>query len=45
LNDILSYQLPQKVKMLLSDFCLPTGLGKAHSYKLLKRWLFFSKID
>lgn len=45
LNDILSYQLPQKVKMQLADFCLPTGLGKAYSYKLLKRWLFFSKID
>jgi len=40
LSDILSYQLPQKVKMQLADFCLPTGLGKAYSYKLLKRWLF-----
>ena len=45
LNDILSYQLPQKVKMQLADFCLPTGLGKAYSYKLLKRWLYYSKID
>ena len=45
LNDILSYQLPQKVKMQLADFCLPTGLGKAYSFKLLKRWLFFRKID
>ena len=45
LNDIISYQLPQKVKMQLADFCLPTGLGKAFSYKLLKRWLFSSKID
>ena len=45
LNDILSYQLPQNIKMQLADFCLPTGLGKAYSYKLLKRWLFFSTID
>ena len=39
LDAILSQQLPQKEKMKLADFCLPTGLGKAYSYKLLKRWL------
>ena len=44
LNEILSYQLPQRVKMQLADFCLPTGLGKAFSYKLLKRWLFLERL-
>ena len=37
LSDILSYQLPQKVKMQLADFCLPTGLGKAYTYRALQR--------
>ena len=36
---ILNNQLPQQTKMLLADFSLPTGLGKAYTYKLLKRWL------
>ena len=39
LEAILNGQIPQKEKMNLADFCLPTGLGKAYSYKLLKRWL------
>ena len=39
LEAILEGQIPQKEKMNLADFCLPTGLGKAYSYKLLKRWL------
>ena len=38
-NAILNNQLPQQTKMLLADFNLPTGLGKAYTYKLLKRWL------
>ena len=38
-NAILKNQLPQQTKMLLADFSLPTGLGKAYTYKLLKRWL------
>ena len=36
---ILNNQLPQQTKMQLADFSLPTGLGKAYTYKLLKRWL------
>ena len=39
LDAILNNQLPQHTKMQLADFCLPTGLGKAYTYKLLKRWL------
>ncbi|MEK9532984.1 MAG: dephospho-CoA kinase [Alphaproteobacteria bacterium] len=39
LDAILNNQLPQQTKMQLADFCLPTGLGKAYTYKLLKRWL------
>lgn len=39
LDAILKNQLPQQTKMQLADFCLPTGLGKAYTYKLLKRWL------
>ncbi|MDC0971341.1 dephospho-CoA kinase, partial [Alphaproteobacteria bacterium] len=39
LDTILNNQLPQHTKMQLADFCLPTGLGKAYTYKLLKRWL------
>ena len=39
LDAILNNQLPQHTKMRLADFCLPTGLGKAYTYKLLKRWL------
>ena len=39
LDAILCQQLPQREKMKLADFCLPTGLGKAYSFKLLKRWL------
>ncbi|MBL6768713.1 MAG: dephospho-CoA kinase [Alphaproteobacteria bacterium] len=39
LDAILNNQLPQHKKMQLADFCLPTGLGKAYTYKLLKRWL------
>ena len=39
LDAILNNQLPQHIKMQLADFCLPTGLGKAYTYKLLKRWL------
>ncbi|MBT5798655.1 MAG: dephospho-CoA kinase [Alphaproteobacteria bacterium] len=39
LNAILHHQLPQYEKMRLADFCLPSGLGKAYSFKLLKRWL------
>ncbi len=39
LDAIVSNQLPQQIKMQLSDFCLPTGLGKAYTYKLLKSWL------
>jgi len=38
-NAILKQQIPQREKMILADFCLPTGLGKAYSYRLLKRWL------
>jgi dephospho-CoA kinase len=39
LDAILNNQLPQHTKMQLADFCLPTGLGKAYTYKLLKHWL------
>ena len=39
LDAILNNQLPQHTKMQVADFCLPTGLGKAYTYKLLKRWL------
>jgi hypothetical protein len=39
LDAILNNQLPQHTKMKLADFCLPTGLGKTYTYKLLKRWL------
>ena len=39
LDAILKGQIPQKEKMNLADFCLPTGLGKAYSFRLLKRWL------
>ena len=39
LDAILNNQLPQQTKMQLADFCLPTALGKAYTYKLLKRWL------
>ncbi len=39
LDSILKAQLPQREKMKLADFCLPSGLGKAYSYRLLKRWL------
>ena len=39
LDAILNDQLPQQTKMQLADFCLPTGLGKAYTFKLLKRWL------
>jgi dephospho-CoA kinase len=42
LDAILNNQLPQHTKMQLADFCLPTGLGKAYTYKLLKRWLLFN---
>lgn len=38
-NAILENQLPQPTKMRLSHFCLPTGLGEAYTYKLLKRWI------
>ena len=38
-NAILKQQIPQREKMILADFCLPTGLGKAYSYRLLKGWL------
>ena len=38
-KSILDNQLPQQTKKQLADFSLPTGLGKAYSYKLLKRWL------
>lgn len=39
LDAILANQLPQQLKKQLADFSLPTGLGKANTYKLLKRWL------
>ena len=39
LDAILNNQLPQETKKYLADFCLPTALGKAYTYKLLKRWL------
>ncbi len=39
LDAILNNQLPQQIKMQLADFSLPTGLGKAYTYRLLKRWL------
>ena len=38
-KSILENQLPQQTKKRLADFSLPTGLGKAYTYKLLKRWL------
>ena len=38
-NAILKQQIPQREKMILADFCLPTGLGKAYSYRLLIGWL------
>lgn len=44
LDAILNNQLPQHTKMQLADFCLPTGLGKAYTYKLLKRWLLSNLI-
>ncbi len=39
LSSIINQQMSQREKMKLADFCLPTGLGKAYSFKLLKRWL------
>ena len=39
LDAILNGQIPQREKMNLADFCLPTGLGKAYSFRLLKRWV------
>ena len=42
-KSILEHQLPQQTKKRLADFPLPTGLGKAYTYKLLKRWLFVKR--
>ena len=43
-NDILKRQLPDHEKRKRADFIVPTGLGKAFSYKLLKRWLFLERL-
>jgi dephospho-CoA kinase len=39
LNDILQRQIPDYEKRRKSDVVIPTGLGKAHAWKKLRRWI------
>jgi len=38
-DQIIKAQLPQSVKIRLSDLALPTSLGRAESRRRLKKWL------
>ena len=39
LDAIINYQMPQHDKKTLADFTLPTGLGKADTFRRLRHWL------
>ena len=39
-SDILSHQIPNREKCKRADYVIPTGLGKAYTYSVLKRIIY-----